>query len=424
MKLLFSIFALLATLQISAQDTLTVMQYNLTQYGLYYGGCDATTNSYLDKEGYLKTIVAATLPDILTVEEVSQDVTYHDRLLNFVMNTDGRNWYSRGTRTNYSNSDIVNEIFYDNRKVTMYKQVALATVYRDINLYTFYINTPDLATSSDTAWLTCIVMHLKAGSTIGDASDRTTMVNVVMNYLNALNKAGNYLIMGDFNVYTSDEDCYQALINHANANIRFYDPINMPGDWNNNSSFASVHTQSTHTADNGCMATGGLDDRFDIILGSLDIITGGKYVKYIPSSYHALAQDGLHYNKALTDAPTNTLVSSTVLNALYNNSDHLPVILQLLVDKSTGFESSTLVPFDFYIPAENYGNMGVLNAHCDGTFKVEAFLSTGSLVQVSDFQLSKGYNTVSLSGIPTTGTVVFFRITSPDGYVKVYKALR
>ena len=53
------------------------------------------------------------------------------------------------------------------------------------------------------------------------------------------------------------------LINHASG--YFIDPLNFTGTVWNNSSNAQYHTQSTRTRAFGDGATGGLDDRFDMI---------------------------------------------------------------------------------------------------------------------------------------------------------------
>ena len=55
-------------------------------------------------------------------------------------------------------------------------------------------------------------------------------------------------------------------------------------------------------------------------------------IKYVPSTYHPIGNDGLHFNKAITDAPTNNSVPATVLNSLYVVSDHLPVMAKLQVN--------------------------------------------------------------------------------------------
>lgn len=336
----FPIFCLtlalwLSFLTVSAQDTLKIMQYNLLNYGNATSYCTSSNNNLNSKNTYLKTIINYVKPDVFTVVEMGQDVTYIDGLLSNVMNTGGRNYYQRAVRTNYSGSDLVNMLYYDSRKLVHKKTNALAGTYRDINIYTMYHNGPELL-NGDTIWLNFIIAHLKAGSTASDADQRAVETASLMNYLNALNPTGNYFVMGDFNLYTSTETAYQNLVAHANSNIRFYDPVSRPGNWNNNSDFSDVHTQSTHTADNGCAASGGLDDRFDFILTGMNVLTGQKGVKYIAGTYKALAQDGNHFNKSLIDAPTISSVPDSIVQALYNNSDHLPVRMDILIDRSTG----------------------------------------------------------------------------------------
>jgi hypothetical protein len=399
------------------------MQYNLLNYNNYTSYCTSSNNNVSNKDAYIKTIIDYVLPDIFTVCEMNQLQTSVDRVLTNVMNTSGRANYAKGPRTNYSSSDLINMVYYNTDKLVMFNSTALPTDIRDINFYTFYYKDPNLAVTHDTAWITCIIMHLKAGNYTGDPEERLAEVTTLMNYLNAINKSGNYLVMGDFNTYTSDEDCYQLLVDHTNTNIRFYDPISKPGDWNNNYSFAAYHTQSTRSSDNGCMAAGGLDDRFDHIMASLDIISGGKNVKYISGSYKALGNDGNHYNDSINDGINNS-VPAAVLNALYGNSDHLPVILKLNIDVTTGIDDEAKVPFDFYIPSNSGDDNGILVSPCSGRYSIEVMNLTGSLICRLQSVASTGYNSINLSSVPKTASIAFFRITDPSGNVKVYRTLR
>ncbi len=421
---LFSFFFFLLFFLKAQTDTLTVMQYNLLNYNNYTSYCTSANNNVSNKDGYLKTIVDYVLPDIFTVCELNQLQTSVDRILTNVMNTSGRTNYAKGTRTNYSSSDLINMVYYNTDKLVMHSSTALPTDIRDINLYTFYYKDPNLAVTHDTAWVTCIIMHLKAGNYTGEPEERLAEVTILMDYLDAVNKPGNYLAMGDFNTYTSDEECYQLLLNHFNTNIRFYDPISKPGDWSNNCSFASYHTQSTHNDfDNDCFAAGGLDDRFDHIMTSLDVMSGGKNVKYISGSYNALGNDGAHCNDSLNEA-SNTSVPANVLAALMGNSDHLPVILELQIDVETGIHDEAKVPFDFYIPSNIADDYGILVSPCSGRYSIEAMNVTGSLICRFQSDAGVGFNTINLSAVPKTASIAFFRITDPSGNVKVYRTLR
>ena len=317
-----------------AQDTVKIMQYNLLNYGNTTTYCTTTNNNINDKDTYIREIIGYIQPDILAVEEIFGINSVVENLLNNALNQDGRTYYQNAFLTNYSGSDLCNMLYYDARKFTLYGQNAIATSLRDINIYTLYYNSPDLDVLSDTVFLNIIVMHLKAGSNASDLQIRDDMTSLLMDYLNTNNMTGNNLAVGDFNVYTSSEAAFQNLVNYSNASLRFYDPVNRLGEWNNNSTFANYHTQSTHSNDNGCHASGGLDDRFDFILISNEIKNDLFKVKYVTGSYTTIAQDGNHYNGGLLDAPTNYSVPSTVLTSLYENSDHLPVTLQLRINQT------------------------------------------------------------------------------------------
>ena len=57
---------------IAQNDTLKVMQYNLLNYGNNTGYCTTTNNNINDKNGYIRTILTAYYPDILTVCEIGR----------------------------------------------------------------------------------------------------------------------------------------------------------------------------------------------------------------------------------------------------------------------------------------------------------------------------------------------------------------
>ena len=187
--------------------------------------------------------------------------------------------------------------------------------------------------------------HLKAGSYAENKEERAHETNLLMSHLDDINATGNYLFMGDFNLYTNSEIAFQNLINYTNEEIRFYDPLNKMGSWHNNDFYEDIHTQSTHTG-SGCPSGGGMDDRFDFILTSDEILEGTDHVEYVDGSYKAIGQDGQHFNQSLVSSPTNTSVPADVLEALYGMSDHLPVTLRLLIDNNVGVAESGIPEFN------------------------------------------------------------------------------
>ncbi len=334
-----------------SQDTIKVMQYNLLNYGNYTSYCTSTNNNISTKNASLKTIIDNTLPDIFTVNEMGAQNSLAIEILDNCLNVNGRTWYGKAGYTNNQNSDIVNMLFYDTRKFTLKWQEVIANNLRDINVYHLYYNSPDISNLQDTAYLTCIVAHLKAGSTSYDEDYRYQMSQAIMQYISGKNKEWNYLLMGDFNVYTANEPAMQEILFYSNSIFRFNDPVNMLGSWNNNSYYAQYHTQSTHTV-NDCTASGGLDDRFDFILMSNYIKYGTAKIEYIPGTYKAYGQDGQHFNQDINN-PANNVVSSLVADALYNMSDHLPVIMDMKISQTPAKINNNIAKTDFEIFFQN-----------------------------------------------------------------------
>ena len=300
--LLIQVFLLGFPLFASAQtDTLRVMQYNLLNYGNNTGYCTTTNNNINDKNGYIRTILTAYYPDILTVCEMGKSTSLPNDFVNNVLNINGLNYWmtSAGSNTNNSSS-LTNCIFYNSTKLTLVGHHAAQTYTRDIDVYDFKFKDDD----SGEMVLTCVIAHLKAGNSSEDANKRKIMAENTMNHLESSYREKNVLIMGDFNLYTSSEPAYQAFINQsAYPNSYFIDPL-YPygvGAWNNNSYFEEYHTQSTHKDnDSDCHSSGGMDDRFDFILMSENIYGGREGIHYIGGTYNALGNDGLRFNKAST----------------------------------------------------------------------------------------------------------------------------
>lgn len=329
-KLFVMVVAFVFGYSFSFADTIRMMQYNLMYYTTSApSGCNADEDYLNIKDASYKTIMQYAKPDVLCVNEMGSQSVYVERFLNNVLNVDGVDYYAHCPLTNFSGGSIANMLYYNTHKLSFHSHFYITTAYRDINAYKMYYNSSRLA-EGDTAFVTFLIAHLKAGSYDSNAQQRYTQVVRLMQRLEQIGEADNYVFSGDFNLTTSEEASYQHLINYPNSLYKFYDPINAPGNWNNNSNFRNIHTQSTHTySENGCFSTGGMDDRFDFILVSPYIYFGSKQVKSLNQTYKALGQDGSFFNGAIS--AVNSAVPSEVAMALYNGSDHLPVMLDLEV---------------------------------------------------------------------------------------------
>ena len=181
-------------------------------------------------------------------------------------------------------------------------------------------------------------IHLKAGkgdTVPTDSSTRTTECTNLRNTLNTAPAGTNLLVGGDTNFYGSYEVGYTRFTeSQADNDGRLKDNLPLSGVWNN-PSFAPYHTQSPCGEASPCVpngSTGGMDDRFDMLLGSyslndgagLDLVAGG-----LPGGYGAYGNDGFHYNASIDGGGFNSAVGLAVATALKLSSDHIPVIATL-----------------------------------------------------------------------------------------------
>jgi PEP-CTERM motif len=164
--------------------------------------------------------------------------------------------------------------------------------------------------------------HYKAGTGGTNQARRDFEANTIRTDSDALGQGANIIYAGDFNLKSSFEASYQTLL--ASGNGQAFDPINTPGNWNNNAGLAAVHTQSPHDGSDG-LVTGGMDDRFDFQIVSGELIDN-EGVSYIPGSYRAFGNNGTTFNQAVNAGSNTYPLSQSILDDLAHVSDHLPVV--------------------------------------------------------------------------------------------------
>lgn len=277
------------------------MTYNL----LNYPGQDVNI-----RNPHFRTVISSVNPDILVVSEM-MSLTGVNTFLTNVLNYDSTT-YSAGFFINGPDTD--NALFFKTSKFNFIFNTAIRTQLRDIN--EFKVTDKIFG---DT--LRIYAVHLKANS--GDSLQRAAEVDSLRKRTNQLAAGTDFIVLGDFNIYASTESAYKKLIqNNPGDDGNFLDPLTLTGTWNR-SSYAPHHTQSTRVRSFGDGATGGLDDRFDMILYSSAVKNPGG-IKFIPGTYTAYGNDGQHYNDSINQIPNNA-VSQTIANALHYATDHLPV---------------------------------------------------------------------------------------------------
>ena len=374
------------TISALAQDTLTVMQYNLLYYGNYNSGfadCFETNNNTQRKDECIRTIVDYVNPDIFTVCEFCATQQLQNNFLRHNLNINGADYWQSDNIINISGSNIINHIFFDSRKMGLKRHVALSTNPRDTDVYELYLKTPSLA-AGDTIKLVCIVAHPKAG--MGYESDRRALMQKAMDYVNTNYPTDNVLIMGDFNMYGASESGYRLLTQtYSNPSICFMDPLALVGgvgEWNNNGLFAPFHTQSTRSYSDECFSSGGLDDRFDFILMADEIAFSYNHMRYVQGSYHAVGNDGHHFNMSV-DQGYNSAVPTAVAEALFDGSDHLPVTMKIAVDVHLGVEDHQAQSLYATVAPNPVSDRAVVNFFnpAQGQVQFELYSLQGQLLQ-------------------------------------------
>lgn len=267
-----------------------------------------------DRHPQLRLVHGDLQADILAVQELSGQAAaqmYLDSVLNFDSIT-----YSVANFTDGNDLDCA--LFYKTAKFSFIKSSTYPTTLRDIYQFELWP-----LGSSDT--LHVFSVHLKASTGSTNQQRRKDEVDVMRQVTDQFPANMHFLVCGDFNIYSANEPAYNRLLEDTPGNDgHFVDQISIAGTWNR-ASYAMYHTQSPRSNAFNGGASGGMDDRFDMILmsESLDDTVG---LHYVSNSMYPYGNDGLHYDMSINDLPLNTAVGQVLADALYFVSDHIPVV--------------------------------------------------------------------------------------------------
>lgn len=334
-NVLFILLFVVSLLQ--GQTRIKTMFYNTLNY-----------NSNAESEArtpHLKTILDEVKPDLFMVCELKNE-TASNYLFNNAIITSNPSFKKADFNTSRSPAtDLLQMVYYNADKLTLEFNEVIPTGVRDINHYTL-----KLKTASETR-IEVFVTHLKASAGISDRQKRSESVDLFVRQLDRLPIDAYVIFAGDFNFYTSNEEGFQKIIDKNNP-IQILDPINrlcpdFPPQFStnyyfenrsddlyrqyfwNNSSFADIHSQSTRNSQlNGDGVGGGMDDRFDFIMLSKNF-TESTEMKFVNNSYKTIGNNGNCYNSFVSNTTCTGEFSQNLRNALFNFSDHLPIVLEL-----------------------------------------------------------------------------------------------
>ena len=327
-KKAFFLFLLSFTIY-AQQATVRVMSYNLLNY----------PNS---KDANFKKVISVINPDALVVVEMmSQDGV--NQFLNNCLNTS----YTSATAgpiedyTGRSPNDCA--FYYKSSVFTLIGSKAVSARTRIVSEFKLVHKI-----TNDT--LVVFGVHLKANeynSSDNNASNMTKRADAARSLRTesaSLNSNANYLVCGDFNIFSSTEAAFQNLVGNTSSKGYFVDMMNVTGDWSNNSAFNAVCTYSTSQ----------LDTRLDMVLVSQAIMDKGG-VEY--KEFKIFGNDGAHFNKSVTNgANTWFLNDVSIGTALTGASDHLPVYVDLIFGAApVSVETSNNLPLQFELK-QNYPN--------------------------------------------------------------------
>jgi hypothetical protein len=186
--------------------------------------------------------------------------------------------------------------------------------------------------------------HLKASTGSANVAERLSGVQAIRANADALGAGVRAIYAGDMNFYTNNESGFQAYV--APGNGAAVDPLGT-ADWTGAAN-AWKHTQSPRTILADGLVGGGMDDRFDLVLPTLQLADGNG-ISSIASSCRAVGNDGNHFDQAVnagnnTYFPGNVARSNALANALHDAADHIPVLM------------------DFTVPAWNTAVLGTVPA--------------------------------------------------------------
>jgi len=383
---------------------LRVLQWNVTNY----------SNNLPDwRVPHFQTALFGTFsgrsarPDVIVGQEFISDASCTEflNMLNTAPGSPGD--YARAPFDNGNDTD--NMLFYRTSKVDYVGRTIISVGGGNPapprNTLRYDIRPKGYGVASATLAIYCT--HMKSGQASTDYSRRLLEAERIrLNHATTVgtNPTSNFMVCGDFNIQSSSWDEYQAMVDPISpagtAGGRFFDPINSPGSWYQNTSFKMIHTQEPGTQ---------MDDRHDQILISSNLFDGsgldyiGDITKKFSTttwndlnhSYRCWGNDGNSYLNPINTA-TNSQVGGTIAQALINTmkatpasvaNGHLPVYLDLRVPPDCN-TTTTLVDLGYV----NYGQ--VVNFNFGVTNSANTALWTAAGIQPLSYTLSSDKSSV------------------------------
>ena len=434
--LLFFIFFL--SLAIFSQVTVKAMFYNIVKF---------TQSSAADKQAGHIYIYNDVRPDLYMVAEAG--INSPDHILGLLNNVN--NIYARTqmfSNVNASTDTNHQLAFYNRFMFDLVAEEAIGTAYlttglRNIDHFTFKFKQPDI--NNNIVYLDVFVAHLKSSDGTTDRKSREAQVDTFNAALSALDPSHYVIFAGDFNLYTSNEKAYIKATTTTTTAIKMKDPMgpgvlcvpfpetDPPGGdvswsanpeifyyWHDNPDFQYLHTQNPR------VTGGGMDDRFDFMLTSENILNQNSSLSLIPNSYKPFGNNGNCLNKDITDTTCDGFYSPTLRNHLKNASDHIPVVMELNF-KSISLSDNNYAYTSLSFKSSNVSTTDIALSVAESCFNSDlmVFNQWGQLVKTIHLDDNSVINNQLLLDISEMSTGVYIinlkdqALTKPLRFIKI-----
>jgi len=344
-------------------STVRVVTYNLLNF-----------SDEDEREDDYRSILEFIEPDLIIVQEIVGQTGFSHFKSDVLDIIEPNIWSSAPFINQSAQQDIA--LFYKDAYFTFLSTSAISTAQssgtRDVIEWIMKHNQSDIE-------FNLYGVHFKASSGTSNASERLEEATILRNYLNNLSENHRFIVGGDFNIYSnssSSEPAFNMLTGTSDDNGgQLFDPIDRIGNWHNNSSFADVHTQSTRTTSFGGGANGGMDDRFDWLFVSENILDNASSMYYIEDTYWAVGNDGNHFNDAINNG-NNSSVPNEIADALHEASDHLPVYMDIWFDDLVYSDYGIMISEIMVNPgsvSDSYGEWFEITNTTDSTIEIQGW---------------------------------------------------
>lgn len=281
------------------------------------------------RDPFYRTVIAPLSPDVIMTQEMTSQAGVTEFLNSMNVMEPGQ-WAAAAFM---DGGDTDAGLFYKPAKLQLLGQWAFYPNPANLLRYVHVWRLKPVGYASDAAEFRVYGVHLKASSGSANQAQRLAEAIGLRDSLNAVPPGTHVLVTGDYNFYSGSEPGYLKLLeSQADNDGQLYDPLGLQNlSWQDNVAIQYAWTQSPcKTGDAGCApgaATGGMDDRFDLILPSTPW-QDGSGLELIPGTYVAVGNDGQHHNNSIQDLPVIP-EGAAYATALHTVSDHLPVRVDL-----------------------------------------------------------------------------------------------